>query len=90
MGTVVPVCTSTSLLSTSTCHIVTGSPPGYRIQDAAQERHPAFLKSWIPYSSIVEQMGTQRAPLSAFAPRSHAALAYADLWEEVQSALSPA
>ena len=35
MGTVFPVCTSTSLLSTSICHIVTGSPPGYRIQEAA-------------------------------------------------------
>jgi cellulose biosynthesis protein BcsQ len=60
------------------------------IQDAAPERHPEFLKSWIPYSSIVEQMGTQRAPLSVFAPHSQAALAYAALWVEVRSALAPA
>jgi cellulose biosynthesis protein BcsQ len=55
------------------------------IQDAAPDEHPDFLTSWIPYSSAVEQMGTHRAPISTFAPRSHPALAYASLWEEIQS-----
>ncbi|MDB4433195.1 ParA family protein [bacterium] len=57
------------------------------IQDEAPVRHPEFLKSWIPYSSVVEKMGRHRAPLGAFAPRSRAARAYAALWEEVQSAV---
>jgi len=54
------------------------------IQDAAPIEHPDFLESWIPYSSTVERMGTERAPLSAFAPRTHPALAYAALWDEIQ------
>ena len=57
------------------------------LQDQAPKRHPEFLKSWIPYSSVVEQMGTQRAPVGRFAPRSHPALAYAALWDEIQSAV---
>ena len=57
------------------------------IQDEIPTSHPEFLKSWIPSASVVEQMGKQRAPLGAYAPRSHAALAYAALWEEVQAAV---
>ncbi|MBW2273265.1 MAG: ParA family protein [Deltaproteobacteria bacterium] len=56
------------------------------IMDQIPSSHPEFLKSWIPSASVVEQMGTHRAPLGAFAPRSHAGLAYASLWDEVQSA----
>lgn len=57
------------------------------IHDDLPETHPEFLKSWIPSASIVEQMGRERAPLTAFAPRSHAGLAYAALWDEAQSAV---
>jgi chromosome partitioning protein len=57
------------------------------IQDEIPTSHPEFLKSWIPSASVVEQMGRQRAPLCAYAPRSHAALAYASLWDETQSAV---
>jgi chromosome partitioning protein len=46
-----------------------------------------LLATWIPASSIVEQMGMQRAPISAFAPRSKAAHAYEDLWLDVQHRL---
>ena len=42
-----------------------------------------FLKSAIPYASIVEQMGTRLAPLATYAPSSPAAEAYVALWREV-------
>ncbi len=42
-----------------------------------------FLKTSIPYSSIVEKMGVQRKPLGAYAPGSRAARAYCALWAEV-------
>jgi cellulose biosynthesis protein BcsQ len=37
----------------------------------------------IPALSIVERMAVERAPVAAFAPRSPAARAFRDLWEEV-------
>ncbi len=40
----------------------------------------------VPYSTTVERMGTERAPIGQFAPRSTAAAAYADLWAEVAAA----
>jgi len=36
-------------------------------------RHDNLLRSYIPYSSIVEQMGAHRAPVTDFAPRSEPA-----------------
>lgn len=39
----------------------------------------------IPAASLVEQMGPRRLPLLAFAPHSAAALAYQQLWSELQS-----
>jgi chromosome partitioning protein len=44
---------------------------------------PGFLKTCIPYSSVVEKMGIRRAPLGEFAPRSRAGLAYSRLWDEI-------
>lgn len=41
----------------------------------------------VPYSTYVERMGTERAPVAAFAPRSAPALAYADLWSVVEASL---
>ncbi len=57
------------------------------IQEDLLGNDSPFLESWIPASSVVEQMGTHRAPLLDFAPRSHPALAYASLWDEVQAAV---
>jgi cellulose biosynthesis protein BcsQ len=37
----------------------------------------------IPALSIIERMAAERAPVAVFAPRSPAARAYRDLWEEV-------
>ena len=42
-----------------------------------------FLRQVVPYSSDIERMGTQFAPVSMFAPRSVGGLAYAALWDEV-------
>lgn len=47
-----------------------------------------LLRTRIPYASEVERMGLERAALGAFARHSRAALAYAALWEEIQSRLS--
>lgn len=44
-----------------------------------------FLGTRIPYASIVEQMGVYRAPLPSYAPGSPAALAFAALFEEIES-----
>jgi chromosome partitioning protein len=45
----------------------------------------------IPALSLIEQMSVQRAPVTAFAPRSTAARRYAQLWQEARerSALPP-
>jgi len=51
------------------------------------ENHPEMLSTNIPYSSIVERMGTERAPVAAFAPRSAPAQAYAALWREIADRL---
>jgi cellulose biosynthesis protein BcsQ len=42
-----------------------------------------FLEAEIPYASVVEQMGNERAPLMAYAPNSDAAAAYEKLWREM-------
>lgn len=43
-----------------------------------------ILRSFIPYSSVVESMGTRRAPVVAFAGGSAAADAFRSLWHEVR------
>jgi cellulose biosynthesis protein BcsQ len=43
-----------------------------------------FLRTQIPYASVVEKMGLRRAPLSAYAGGSEAARAYAALWDEIK------
>ena len=47
-----------------------------------------ILDTVIPNSADVERMGERRAALADFAPKSRAARAYADLWEEVRARLS--
>ncbi len=54
-----------------------------RTADLSQEIPIPFLKTQIPYSSLVEQMGMHRAPLHTFARTSRPAKAYEDLWKEV-------
>lgn len=43
-----------------------------------------MLKTIIKYSSEIEKMGAERAPLPAFAPNSKAAQAYIALWKEIR------
>lgn len=43
-----------------------------------------FFKSYIPYLSDVEKMGTHQAPLETFASSSYAAQCYRDLWKEIK------
>lgn len=43
-----------------------------------------FLETRIPYSSIIEQMGAYRAPLTTYASGSVADRAYRNLWGEVK------
>ena len=53
--------------------------------DMAQESPIPFLQTEIPYSSLVEQMGARRAPLHTYAGSSKPALAYEELWQEVNA-----
>jgi chromosome partitioning protein len=57
------------------------------LMDSLAEEHPDLLKTVIPSSAEVERMGAHRGALADFAPRSRAALAYADLWAEVRERL---
>jgi len=54
------------------------------LMDSLRAEHD-LLETVIPTSAEVERMGAHRAPLHDFAPRSRAARAYADLWEEVRA-----
>lgn len=58
------------------------------------EYPPSFmsgiLNSYIPYASVVERMGVNRAPLGAFATHSRAANCYKSMWEEIKSQFYPA
>jgi cellulose biosynthesis protein BcsQ len=56
---------------------------------SARTRFPQILATEIPYWSEIERMAVRRAPLPAFAPRSPAALLYADLWAEIAVRLPP-
>lgn len=53
------------------------------IIDMAATSDPSIVAPVIPAASEVERMGVHRAPLSAFAPRSAAARAYAAVWAEI-------
>jgi chromosome partitioning protein len=52
--------------------------------DMAREIPIPFLRTQIPYSTLVEQMGTFRAPLHTFARHSFPARAYEGLWREIR------
>ena len=46
-------------------------------------RTPECSKIFIPYASLVEQMGPRRMPVTAFAPASAPARAFGQLWEHL-------
>lgn len=53
----------------------------------SREQELGFLEPSIPYSSLIEQMGTRRNPLAAYAPSSEPAAAYEALWSAVKAAV---
>lgn len=53
--------------------------------EAYSVKENLFLKSYIPYSSDVEKMGKQCAPLNEYSQKSQAADAYRRLWQEIKS-----
>jgi chromosome partitioning protein len=53
------------------------------IQDLQAER-TGVAATPIPALSLIERMSVERAPVTAFAPRSVAARAYRDLWSEIR------
>jgi chromosome partitioning protein len=52
------------------------------IETLSSER-PEVSPTVIPALSIIERMSVERAPVTAFAPRSQAARAYRDLWSQL-------
>lgn len=54
------------------------------LSEAVPRRNHAFLKSYIPDSSLIESMGVKRAPIPSFARESKAAEAYRTLWKEIK------
>ncbi|MCR9177891.1 MAG: AAA family ATPase [Alphaproteobacteria bacterium] len=55
------------------------------IVEGFPDRHPEVLSTQIPYASVVERMGVERAPLGTFAPRTAAAAAYETLWADIDT-----
>lgn len=53
------------------------------LQGSLQRVEP-FLDARIPYSSTVEHMGVERAPVASFAYRSSANRAYRALWDSIE------
>lgn len=53
------------------------------IVDRFPDDHPEVLSVHVPYASVVERMGSERAPLATFAPRTPVAAAYETLWAEI-------
>ena len=47
-----------------------------------------FLDSPIPYNALIERMGSERAPVPAYAPESLAAQAYEALWLDLRARLA--
>ena len=57
------------------------------VQEWVEAQGLEFLRTRVPYSAVVEQMSLQRGSLFVHAPASAAALAYVELWREIQERL---
>ena len=55
-----------------------------QIFDGAEALGLKMLGAGVPNSTVVEQMGLERAPVGAWAPRSSAARSYRALWRQVR------
>jgi cellulose biosynthesis protein BcsQ len=58
-----------------------------RACELAVEHPEIFLAAEIPYASVVEQMAARRMPAAVYAPHSTAAMAFAQIWAELQTRL---
>ena len=58
------------------------------MESFAAER-PEMLHTVVPLAADVERMGKARAPLEEFAPRGGAAVAFRELWKEIDARLGP-
>lgn len=47
------------------------------------DSHYDFLKTTVPYASVIEQMGIERAPVAVFHPNGPATDAFRALWTEI-------
>jgi cellulose biosynthesis protein BcsQ len=56
--------------------------------EALRGQREHLLSAFIPFSAQVEKMGVERAPLTAHHRRTRPALAFRDVWAEVQDLLS--
>jgi chromosome partitioning protein len=52
-------------------------------------QRPDVAQTAIPALSLIERMSIERAPITAFAPRSQAARAYQSLWSELRPSPAP-
>ncbi len=59
----------------------------HQIMERMGAERSSLLATAIPSSAVVERMGAERDVVASFAPRSAAALAYRELWEDVQRRL---
>ena len=59
-----------------------------KLVDTSSDNDTMF-RSFIPYSSVVEEMSIRRAPIFAYANTSRPATAYRELWGEMMSLLVP-
>lgn len=57
------------------------------VADRLPTQSTQVLSVAVPYSTLVERMGVERAPIATFAPRSGPAMAYRELWDAVSAAL---
>ncbi|GJL83530.1 MAG: cobyrinic acid a,c-diamide synthase [marine bacterium B5-7] len=57
------------------------------LMTALSRQRVDILESAIPNSSVVERMGIERRPVSSYAARSTPAVAYKDLWREIDQRL---
>jgi cellulose biosynthesis protein BcsQ len=55
------------------------------ITQTLSAEQPVVSPTVIPALSLIERMAVERAPVTAFAPRSQAALAYRGLWSELNA-----
>lgn len=53
-----------------------------------RERSDRFLQSTIPFTADIEKMGEHQEPVLVFSPRSKGAVAFRELWEEIERELA--